>query len=103
MIRTSLDYVNESATMFEFLIFFIKIWKIACHEKIIEQHKETYDLIYDFLYDIESLVYDLSKSVLIDASTLKYKGSLIIPSLITIALDLFIRMKLPYKVDNKNK
>lgn len=36
MIRTSLSYVNESATMFEFLMLYIKIWKIACHEKLIE-------------------------------------------------------------------
>ena len=36
MIRTSVGYINESATMFEFLMLYIKIWKIACYERLME-------------------------------------------------------------------
>ena len=95
MIRTSLGYVNESATMFEFLMLYIKIWKIACYDRVIEKHQVSYEIIYNFMCDLESMVYDLSKSVLIDASTLKYKGSLIVASLISVSLDLFVRLTLP--------
>jgi len=33
-IRRSLGYVNESATMFELLLLYMKVWKIACYEKL---------------------------------------------------------------------
>ena len=59
----------------------------------------TYEIVYQFVCDIESLVYDLAKSVLIDASTLKYKPSLIVAALFSISLDLFTRITLPTTVD----
>ena len=43
MLRTSLGYVNESATMFEFLMLYIKIWKIGCHESILDRFDKTYE------------------------------------------------------------
>ena len=33
-IRKSINYENEVATMFEFLMFFAKSWKIACNDKL---------------------------------------------------------------------
>ena len=48
-------------------MLYMKIWKIACHEKITEDGRVTYEFIYDFLCDIESMVYDFMKSLLIDA------------------------------------
>lgn len=29
-IRKSTEYENETATLFEFVMFYVKIWKIAC-------------------------------------------------------------------------
>lgn len=101
MIRTSLKYINESATIFEFLMVYVKIWKIACYDRIMEKYAVTYEVIYTFMCDIESMVYDLAKSVLIDASMFKYKGSLIIAGLVTVSLDLFCRLTLPNLRCNK--
>lgn len=42
------------------------------------------------------MVYDFMKSVLIDAQTHRYKSSLIVAALITICLDLFTKISLPY-------
>ena len=93
MLRTSLGYVNESATMFEFLMLYIKIWKIACHEKVLEKFGATYEEVYEYLSDIESTVYDILKSVLIDTSTLRYKGSLIVAALFTVSIDVQTRVQ----------
>lgn len=56
-------------------------------------HK-CYEFIYEFTGDIESLVYDLTKSVLTDAASLKYKGSLIVAALISVGIDLHLRVNL---------
>lgn len=76
-------------------MLYMKIWKIACHEKITEDGRVTYEFIYDFLCDIESMVYDFMKSLLIDAQTLRYKGSLLVAGLVTICIDLFTKLSLP--------
>lgn len=52
--------------------------------------------------DIESLVYDFAKSVLIDGSTLRYKGSLIVAALITICIDMYTRLTMPTLTDKDN-
>ena len=54
-IRTSLGYINESATMFEFLLLYMKIWKIACHERLMPTFQRSYEFIYDFTGDVEAL------------------------------------------------
>ena len=33
-IRRSINYENEVATMFEFVMFYAKSWKIACEDKL---------------------------------------------------------------------
>lgn len=92
LIRTSLGYINESATMFEFLLLYMKIWKIACHERYTSMFQRSYEFIYDFMGDVESLVYDLTKSILVDAASLKYKGSLIVAALVNVGIDLHLRI-----------
>lgn len=100
-IRTSLGYINESATMFEFLLFYMKIWKIACHERLQSSFQRSYEFIYDFTGDVESLAYDLTKSVLIDAASLKYKGSLIVAALVNIGIDLQLRISFTQRLSQQ--
>ena len=77
------------------------MWKIACHEAILEKYEETYDVIYQVLFEIEAMIFDIIKGVLIDASTLKYKGSLIVAAIFSVGIDLYTRLMLPYTVDKE--
>lgn len=47
---------------------------------------------YRFLCDVETSTYDLSKSVLIDAESLKHKPSIIVAALVTVAIELNLQL-----------
>lgn len=51
-IRKAVGYQNESATMFDFVLLYMKIWKIGCQNKL-ESKKKWLMSTYQFLCDVE--------------------------------------------------
>ena len=92
--RTAIKYETEVSTLFDFVMYYIKIWKISCQDRFREASQPYLDDVYNFFGEIEALAYDLSKSVLIDAHSLQFKGSIIVCSLISVSIELYIRVKL---------
>ena len=102
-VRLTLDYENEAATLFEFLMFYSKIWKTACQFQSCNFPQDKYssatrtaighhfDYTYDFLGEVEALGYDICKSVLIDAELLEFKPSIIVASVLYTSIDLTLR------------
>jgi hypothetical protein len=68
--RTAIKYETEVSTLFDFVMYYIKIWKISCQDRFREASQPYLDDVYNFFGEIEALAYDLSKSVLIDAHSL---------------------------------
>ena len=64
-----IGYQNDVSTLFDFVIVYMKIWKLACVNSIGGKSK-YYESTYKFLCEVESLAYDFTKSVLIDAESL---------------------------------
>ena len=89
-IRRSINYENEVATMFEFVMFYAKSWKIACEDKLKTQSGEHLEQIYTFLSDIEGAAYDFSKSVLVDADSLRFKPCVLVASLFSMTIELHL-------------
>ena len=71
--RTAIKYETEVSTLFDFVMYYIKIWKISCQDRFREASQPYLDDVYNFFGEIEALAYDLSKSVLIDAHSLQFK------------------------------
>ena len=87
-IRRSINYENEVATMFEFIMFYIKIWKVACQDKLMLTNGYHLEQVYVFLSEIEAATYDFTKSVLIDCDSMRFKPSVIVCGLICLTIKL---------------
>jgi len=90
-IRKSISYENEVTNLFENVLFFSKIWKMVTWSKINPQRRSKF--LYIFLCEIESSVYDLSKSVLIDAELSQFKMSILICALFFAVIEVKIYLK----------
>ena len=88
--RTAINYELETSTLFDIVMYFIKIWKITCQDRFKLASEPYLDDIYNFFSEIETIVYDFSKSVLIDANCLQYKGSIVVCGLISVAIELYL-------------
>lgn len=71
-IRKATGYENESPTILDFIMYYLRMIKFHA-QKQLEYRKETDQ----FLQDVTTIVYDLSKSVVIDANLFKYKPSIL--------------------------
>ena len=71
-------------------MFYIKLWKTESDSFFRHNQVDISEVVYSFLNEIEALVYDLTKSVLIDADSLQFKPSIIVASLISISLDIYL-------------
>lgn len=49
---------------------------------------------YKFMCEVESAAYDFTKSLLVDPEILQYKASLVVASVISAALEIYLRIKL---------
>lgn len=92
--RRAIEYQTEVTTLFDYVMYFIKIWKINCQDRLQEQGQPFYEDMYDFFGSIEALAYDFSKSLLIDAHCLSYKASISICALISVSIELYLRIKM---------
>lgn len=86
-LRDKTEFENEVSTYFDFLLFYIKVWKVTCNEKFAEKGLQCSDDVYDFLCDVESMVYDYSKSITTDVGLSQFSPSLVIASAISASLE----------------
>jgi hypothetical protein len=89
-IRKTCLYENDFVTLFDYLMIYIKIWKINC-QLLIKDPTLWFLSTHQFLCDVETACYDFTKSVLIDSESLKFKPSIIVPALITCTLEISLR------------
>ena len=89
-IRKASTYENEVSSLFDYVMLYIKIWKMSCQLKMAEK-KNWLISTYRFLCDIETEVYDISKSVLIDAESMKFKPSIIIAAVVTATIEMYLK------------
>jgi len=58
-----------------------------------KDRKQWLTSTYRFMCEVEQQAYDLTKSILIDAECLRFKPSLIVASIITVAIEINLRIK----------
>lgn len=92
-IRRAIQYENEVATPFEFVMYYVKIWKIACQDFLTNNGQKIYDLVYLFVGEIESAIYDYTKSILIDADSSQYRSSIVVCALLSITIDIYLKLE----------
>mmetsp|Transcript_23989 Transcript_23989/g.36838 ORF Transcript_23989/g.36838 Transcript_23989/m.36838 type:complete len:258 (-) Transcript_23989:375-1148(-) len=88
-IRKQVEYQNEVSTLFEYVMFYSKMWKIRSQQS----SSRLYMIVYNFLCEVETAVYDLTKSILIDAELSQYKLSLVVVSLFFSVIQVLIYNK----------
>lgn len=92
-IRKAVNYENEVSTHFEFVLLYIKIWKMGC-QRLIKNKDEMFISTYKFMCEVESAAYDFTKSLIIDAEILKYKSSLVVAAIISVTLEIYFKLKI---------
>ena len=89
-IRNSINHENEVSTMFDFLLYYIKVWKLKTQEALKRNNASFFSFTYDFICDIEATAYDFTKSLLIDADIHEFNNSITVLSIISISIDIFL-------------
>lgn len=97
-IRKAINHENEASTLFDFLLYYIKIWKLKTQYFIQTIGGPLYCFVYDFICDVEANAYDLTKSLLIDAENHEFNNSIIVISIISVSIDILLMTEL-----NKSK
>lgn len=82
-IRIAVNYENESPSVLDFMMFYLRMVKYSV-QKQIECLPETST----FIGDVTTIVYDLSKSLQIDANLFKYKPSILAACLLFLGFQL---------------
>lgn len=82
-IRRATSYENESPSMLDFIMFYLRMVKFSVQQQI-ECLAETVS----FLNEMTTVVYDLCKSVSIDANLFKYKPSILAASLVFLGFQI---------------
>jgi len=88
-IRWSCDNENEVTTHFDFVMFYLKTWKLACQNKIGDKDK-LYYATYKFLCDVEMVAYDYIKSLLIDVESLRFSPSLSVAAIVSASIEIYL-------------
>ena len=57
--------------MFDFVMLYMKIWKLGCQHKIAAKN-QWFMSTYKFVCEVESAAYDFTKSLLIDAESMNF-------------------------------
>lgn len=92
-IRKASNYENEVTTMFDYIMLYMKIWKVACQTKIGAKHHH-YVSTYKFICEVESTAYDFTKSLLIDAESLKHKSSIMVAAIVSVSIEIIFQSKI---------
>ena len=92
-IRHAVNFENEVSTHFEFVLLYIKIWKMGC-QKHIKNKNEMFMSTYKFMCEVESAAYDFTKSLITDPEILTYKPSLVVAAIISVTLEIYLKLKI---------
>jgi hypothetical protein len=92
-LRTSVGYEYESSTLFDVLVFFVRVWKVKCSHSFHRRRFPHSNFIYSFLADIEAIVYDYSKAILIDVNLAQFPPSVLIAATILASIEVFVYQK----------
>ena len=90
-IRDALGYENEVSLHFDFVITLMKLWRHRVHDAVPRGQHMT--ATYRIICEVETAVYDFSKSVLADLECFRYRPSLIIAGLISATLEMCFKMR----------
>jgi hypothetical protein len=79
-IRKMIEYENEMPTQLDFLILYLRMikWKTVSSIDVTEKTS-------NFLLDLQTISYDICKGIIVDATCLKYKPSILAAGQIYIA------------------
>lgn len=89
LIRQCINYENEVTYLFDFVMLFMKLWKMSCQQLLMSS--QLLVTTYKFVCDVETAVYDFTKSLLIDAECLKYRQSTMVVALISATIEITLR------------
>lgn len=79
-IRKAVYYENEAPTVLDFLMLYLRLIKLS-----VQKQMDCLSETVQFFTDITTIVYDLSKSIAIDATLFKYKPSVLAACLLFIS------------------
>lgn len=74
-IRKACVYENEAPCVLDFIMLYGRLLKVQMQEQIVMQKITNFSL--EFILDVQTIAYDICKSVILDASMLKYKPSVL--------------------------
>lgn len=86
------QFENESPSSLDFLMFYIRMIKQRVQASI-----NCLESTSDFLIDVQTIAYDLCKSIIIDASMLKYRPSVL------AAVTVFLGFQLNFDLGRQKK
>ena len=83
LIRRACMYENEAPSTLDFIMLYGRLLKLQMQETL-----SCSDHALEFALDVQSIAYDISKSVMLDASMLKYKPSVLASCMIFLGFQL---------------
>ena len=89
-IRRACNYENEAPCTLDFILLYARLIKLQMTEQM-----QYSDHTVEFLLDVQTIAYDLCKSVTLDATMLKYKASVL------AACMLFLGFQLQFELNMK--
>ena len=72
LIRRACQYENEAPSCLDFIMLYIRLLKVQLQAKI---HSTNHSC--EFLLDVQTIAYDICKSLTLDASLMKYKPNVL--------------------------
>lgn len=82
-IRRATGYENESPTVLDFMMYYLRMIKYSVQKQI-----DCLPEVVAFIGDVTTIVYDLCKSISIDANLFKYKPSILAACLLFLGFQL---------------
>ena len=97
-LRQAAEYENEVTTLFDMLMWYMKALKNKCNAEFINIKKtdqgHCLDHTYQFFNVVEQISYDFAKGLVIDTENLSFKPSIIMAGVISVAIELYLKVDL---------
>ena len=91
-IRLATNYENEAPTCLDFIMLYVRLIKMALENTIDCLPKTA-----EFIFDVQTIAYDYYKSIIIDASMLKYRPSVLAAACINLGFQLQFEIQMNKK------
>ena len=76
-LRKSIGYENEAPTILDFIMLLLRLLKLQ-----VQTQMDATDMTIAYIFDVQTIAYDLCKSLVLDANMLKYRPSVLATCLI---------------------